>query len=96
MSPWERFRRRAKPDEDLVTRVTPAGLPLEAKKRPPEGGLFCSSEFAYLRLAPRPAASRISSALSVFSHENAVKVLPWASFISYGVRPKWPFDAVGW
>ncbi len=36
------------------------------------------------------AALRNASALSVFSHENAVNALPLASFIAYGVRPKWP------
>ena len=38
----------------------------------------------------RPAALRSSAALSVFSHENAVNFSPLASFISCGVRPKWP------
>ena len=37
-----------------------------------------------------PAALRSSAALSVFSHENAVNFSPLASFISCGMRPKWP------
>ena len=36
------------------------------------------------------ASARSASALSVFSHENAVNVSPPASLTSYGVRPKWP------
>lgn len=58
------------------------------EKGPHEAALrfVCEAVRAYFR----PAALRSSAALSVFSHENAVKVSPLASLTWYGERPKWP------
>ena len=57
-------------------------------KRAAQGGPFRLQRVAtaYFSLA----SARSASALSVSSHENAVKALPAASFICRGVRPKWP------
>ena len=57
------------------------------RKRAPEGARFLMAHdafayFARTAFTPRPAASRRISALSVFSHENAVNVLPFLSVTS--------------
>lgn len=57
------------------------------RKRAPEGARFLMAQdafayFARTAFTPRPAASRRISALSVFSHENAVNVLPFLSVTS--------------
>ena len=59
------------------------------QKRAAQGGpsfLLQRAASAYFS----PASLRSASARSVFSHENAVKVLPLASVICSGLRPKWP------
>lgn len=58
--------------------------PHKAARFPPvRGGRRVAAYFSF-------ASARSASALSVFSHENAVNVLPSAAFSCTGLRPKWP------
>ena len=64
------------------------------RKRPHEAAFLEIAKMARCRYFTF-ASARNNSALSVFSHENAVNVSPLSSLTLYGARPKWPYEAVG-